>query len=90
MDNYPPGAARDPRAPYNQSDPPEVEVELTMTETLTKSVPHCTNKVWRVYDEEGYGSWESDGVAMAWMETATKLTAEDIYEVMKKYNIFIV
>ena len=30
------------------------------------------------------------GVAMAWMETTTKLTAEDIYEVMKKYNIFIV
>jgi hypothetical protein len=24
------------------------------------------------------------------METATKLTADDIYEVMKKYNIFIV
>ena len=30
------------------------------------------------------------GVAMAWMETATKLTADDIWEVMKKYNIFIV
>jgi len=30
------------------------------------------------------------GVAMAWMETTTKLTADDIYEVMKKYNIFIV
>ena len=30
------------------------------------------------------------GVAMAQMETATKLTADDIYEVMKKYNIFIV
>ena len=61
MDNYPAGAEHDPNAPYNQSDPPEVEVELTMTETLTKSVPHWTNKVWRVYDEEGYGSWESDG-----------------------------
>ena len=30
------------------------------------------------------------GVAMAWMETATKLTADDIWKVMKKYNIFIV
>ena len=30
------------------------------------------------------------GVAMAQMETATKLTADDIWEVMKKYNIFIV
>jgi len=27
---------------------------------------------------------------MAWMETATKLTADDIQKVMKKYNIFIV
>ena len=58
---YPAGAEHDPNAPYNQCDPPEVEVELTMSETLTKTVPHWTNKVWRVYDEEGYGSWESDG-----------------------------
>lgn len=26
MDNYPPGAANDPRAPYNQEEMPEVEV----------------------------------------------------------------
>jgi hypothetical protein len=34
MNNYPPGAANDPNAPYNQEDPPEVEV--TVTETLVK------------------------------------------------------
>ena len=33
---------------------------------------------------------EKKGVAMAWMETATKVTADDIEKVMKKYNIFIV
>ena len=27
--NYPPGAANDPDAPYNQQDPPEVEVSVT-------------------------------------------------------------
>lgn len=26
MDNYPPGAAHDPRAPYNQQEPPETDV----------------------------------------------------------------
>ena len=33
-DNYPPGAADDPRAPYNEVPPTEVEV--TVTATLTK------------------------------------------------------
>lgn len=38
MDNYPPGAANDPRAPYNQSENPEVEVEVTVSVTLSKTV----------------------------------------------------
>ena len=29
-DNYPPGAANDPRAPYNEEPMPEVEVEVTV------------------------------------------------------------
>lgn len=58
---YPPGAEHDPNAPYNQSEPPETEVELTATEVMTKTISVYTNKVWRVYDEEGYGSYESDG-----------------------------
>ena len=29
MNNYPPGAEHDPNAPYNQQDPPEVEVTVT-------------------------------------------------------------
>lgn len=32
--NYPPGAANDPSAPYNQQEAPEIEV--TVTEKLTK------------------------------------------------------
>lgn len=58
---YPPGAEYDPNAPYNQSEPPEMEVELTATVTMTKTITVWTNKVWRVYDEEGYCSTESDG-----------------------------
>ena len=34
MNNYPPGAAHDPLAPYNREDPPELEI--TVKETLTK------------------------------------------------------
>ena len=58
---YPPGAEFDPNAPYNQSEPPEMLVELTATEIMTKPISVYTNKVWRVYDEEGYSSCESDG-----------------------------
>ena len=38
MDNYPPGAANDPNAPYNQYENPEVEVEVTVSITLSKTV----------------------------------------------------
>ena len=31
MDNYPPGAAWDPRAPYNEPEWPEIEVTATAT-----------------------------------------------------------
>ena len=34
MNNYPPGAANDPHAPYNEPDWPEIEV--TVTATLVK------------------------------------------------------
>ena len=35
LSNYPPGAANDPNAPYNEV--PEPETEVTVTETLTKA-----------------------------------------------------
>lgn len=35
---YPPGAEHDPRAPWNQVDPPEREVEVTVSVTLSKTV----------------------------------------------------
>ena len=57
---YPPGAEYDPNAPYNQSEPPEMEVDLIATEVMTKTISVYTNKVWRVYDEEGLAGWESN------------------------------
>jgi len=38
MDNYPLGAANDPKAPYNQYENPEVEIEVTVSITLSKTV----------------------------------------------------
>ena len=38
LDNYPPGAANDPNAPYNQVEPEEREIEVTISITLSKTV----------------------------------------------------
>ena len=57
---YPPGAEYDPNAPYNQSEPPEMEVDLIATEVMTKTISVYTNKIWRVYDEEALAGWESN------------------------------
>jgi len=43
---YPPGAANDPRAPYNQKEPAEVEVEVTVSVTYSKN--------FKVVVQEGY------------------------------------
>lgn len=38
-DNYPMGAAIDPSAPYNQSDPKPVEIDCCVSYSLSKSMP---------------------------------------------------
>ena len=42
-DNYPPGAANDPNAPYNQDDPEEVEV-VVRTEMKRLTTMVCTGR----------------------------------------------
>lgn len=37
-DNYPLGAANDPNAPFNRVDPEPIEVEVTVSITLSKTV----------------------------------------------------
>ena len=89
---YPPGAEYDPNAPYNQSEPPEIPVELTATETMTKTITVYTNKVWRVYDEEGYGSYETSAFDPedAWdeetdsLETTLGMALEEITALRKE------
>ena len=48
---YPAGAEHDPNAPYNQSDPPEVEVELTMVETLEQTLQLALEEITAVRAE---------------------------------------
>ena len=42
-DNYPLGAKDDPRAPYNQKEPPELEFEVTISQTFSKTVKFKTS-----------------------------------------------
>lgn len=37
-DNYPLGAANDPNAPFNKVDPEPIEIEVTISITLSKTV----------------------------------------------------
>lgn len=48
MGNYPPGAAHDPRAPYNQVDPPERCFNVSASYTLNRSVDVTTSE----YDDD--------------------------------------
>ena len=54
-DNYPAGAANDPRAPYNQVEPPAVAFNVAATFTLEKTVELTTVQYeGGETDDEGY------------------------------------
>ena len=54
-DNYPAGAANDPRAPWNQVDPPAVGFNVAATFTLEKTVELTTVQYeGGETDDEGY------------------------------------
>ncbi len=61
-DFYPAGAYSDPNAPYNECEPPEIELDVTVEETLVRSASIVTKKAWYVRDEEGYTELEADGL----------------------------
>lgn len=71
-DYYPPGAYDDPNAPYNQIDPPEKEFNLTVSQTLSKSIevvtdnyiPECDYETGCIYantsETDWYGIYEEE------------------------------
>ncbi len=64
-DFYPPGAAHDPNAPYNQVEPPEIEVEITVSITLERDCTITTDEVY----------WDGDDWVI--LEDADKFKAYD-------------
>lgn len=57
-DNYPPGAANDPNAPYNQRENDPIEVEVDYSISLFKpAVVETTN-----YETEEWEDYDFDGV----------------------------
>lgn len=52
---YPPGAEFDPRAPWNQVDLPEKEIEVTISVTLSKTVKVSVNDYTVEEDTDGDG-----------------------------------
>lgn len=52
---YPPGAEFDPSAPYNEVPIPEKEFEVTISQTVSKTVKVLTDDYAQCYDDEcGY------------------------------------
>ena len=69
-DYYPMGAYRDPSAPYNQSDIPEEEFEVTCSQSLSRTatvwtdnyIPGASGVDWET-DDEGHpyaSGWHDD------------------------------
>lgn len=58
MGNYPPGAAHDPRAPWNQEDLPEVQVDRKFMVDLEKVVTITTDDY--IPDGDDYYGMEPD------------------------------
>ena len=75
MENYPAGAANDPRAPYNE--PPEVEVEVTVRQVLVKETCLLTSETHECVERE-YDPCEGRYVYTAFRECDSDL--KELYE----------
>lgn len=62
---YPPGAEHDPNAPYNQVEPEEVEVEVAISQTLSKStkilITDYTVNEWEDVETDNEGGFLRTG-----------------------------
>lgn len=68
--NYPPGAANDPNAPWNEKETPEREFEVCITQTLSKTVKVTTNNYIPDggVDEDGHYYFDADTSDTNWKE----------------------
>lgn len=88
-DNYPPGAAHDPNAPYNEPLIPErdfdVEVTITMSKVVTITtdnyVPECDDEDGHTYANTENTEWDKE------FENSGHFTIADLLEELKGYVV---
>jgi hypothetical protein len=88
--NYPPGAANDPNAPWNEKETPEKEFEVCITQTLSKSVKVTTNDYIpdEGVDDDGHYYFDTDTSDTDWDEVYSEsnhYTPLQLIEKFKKY-----
>ena len=91
MDNYPPGAAHDPSAPYNEIVIPDMEFDVTISMSLSKTVKCMTtqyepveidephNRIHEEYPDTSNTNWSD-----VYSEGCHK-TIPELLEELKKY-----
>lgn len=81
---YPPGAEFDPNAPYNQSDPEPVKVDVCISQTLHKSTTISTTdyvaEEWEDYERD------DDGEFITTREVSYNFSDSDLLSAYKNDN----
>ena len=88
-DNYPPGAAHDPNAPYNEPLIPEREFDVEVTITMSKVVTITTDNYVPEYDDEDghtYANTENTECDKEF-ENSGHFTIADLIEELKGYVV---
>ena len=80
---YPPGAEFDPRAPWNQVDPPEENFNVTVSQSLSRKAVVCTDNYIPIEDEE---EWYPDTSDTNWNEEYKNghYTPLDLIKILKE------
>ena len=88
-DNYPPGAAHDPNAPYNEPLIPERDFDVEVTITMSKVVTITTDNYVPEYDDED-GHTYANTENTEWdkeFENSGHFTIADLIEELKGYVV---
>ena len=88
-DNYPPGAAHDQNAPYNEPLIPERDFDVEVTITMSKVVTITTDNYVPEYDDE-YGHTYANTENTEWdkeFENSGHFTIADLIEELKDYVV---
>ena len=88
--NYPPGAANDPNAPWNEKETPEKEFEVCITQTLSKTVKVTTNDYIpdSGVDDDGHYYFDTDTSDTDWKK-AYKGSHYTPLELIEKFRDFL-